>query len=124
MASQGISSGTISISNIGNLVSIRLDGDNYLLWKLQFLPVLKANRLLKYIDGTALCPAKFLKGEDGLVSSTVNPAYETWVEQDALVLIWINATLTPPSAAKGCGSLIRSWSLAAIGDVALDSHAL
>lgn len=74
MAASGTPNGTISISNITSLVSIRLDRDNYLLWKSQFLPVLKANKLLKYVDGTALCPEKFLKDKDGAPSSAFNPA--------------------------------------------------
>lgn len=61
MVVQGTLSATISISNIANFVSTRLDRDNYLLWRSQFLPILRANKLLKYIDGTALCPEKFLK---------------------------------------------------------------
>lgn len=54
----------------------------------------KGNKLLKYIDGTALCPEKFLKKKNGISSSIVNAAYELWVKPDALVLLWINVTLT------------------------------
>ena len=87
MAASGTSYGTISISNIASLVSIRLDKDNYLLWKSRFLPVLRANKLLKYIDGATHCPEKFLKDKDEILSFIVNPGFEVWVEQDALVLL-------------------------------------
>lgn len=87
MATSGNSSGMISISNIANIVSIRLDRDNYLLWKSQFLPVLRANRLLKYVDESSICLEKFIKDKNGTPTSVINPDYELWVEQDALVLL-------------------------------------
>ena len=57
--------------------------------------MLRANKLHKYVDGTGICPAKFLNNKDGTPTSEINPAYDQWMEQDALVLLWINATLTP-----------------------------
>lgn len=98
MANSGshASVGTISISNISSLISIKLDRDNYLLWKSQFLPILRTNRLLKYVDGSASCPDPFLFDKDNKPTTTINPAYDLWIEQDSLVLLWINATLTVP----------------------------
>ena len=93
IAASGTSYGTISISNIASLVSIRLDMDIYLLWESFLFSGQK--KLLKYIDGIAHCLEKFLKDKDGMLSSIVNPAFEVWIEQDALLLLWINATLTP-----------------------------
>ena len=93
MATPGTSSGTISISNISSLASIRLD--NHLLWKSQLLPILHTNKLLKYVDGSAIYPEKYLLDKDNKPTSNINPEYELWVEQDSLVLLWINATLTP-----------------------------
>ena len=95
-SSGGIShSGAISISNIASLISIKLDRDNYLVWKSQFLPILHTNKLLKYVDGSAPCPPQFLYVDGNKPTTNLNPEYELWIEQDSLVLLWINATLTP-----------------------------
>lgn len=82
-------SGTIAIS-------IKLDRENYLLWKRHFVPILRTNKLLKYVDGSAECPNFFLLDKDSKITTTINTVFELWVEQDPLVMLWINATLTTP----------------------------
>ena len=89
MAGSTSLSGTISISNIASLISLKLDRDNYL-WKSQFLQILRTNKLLKYVDGSASCPEQFMHDKDGKMTSTINPAYDLWVEQDSLVLITLD----------------------------------
>lgn len=37
----------LQVQSIASLISIKLDRENYLLWKSQFLPILRANKLLK-----------------------------------------------------------------------------
>lgn len=105
------SAGTISISNIASLISIKLDRDNYLLWKSQFVPILRTNLLLKYVDGSASYPDQFLCDEDMKPITIVNPDYELWIEQDSLVLLWINATLTVPVLQRvvGLQSATEVW---------------
>ncbi|KAF8398674.1 hypothetical protein HHK36_014529 [Tetracentron sinense] len=85
----------IVVPNITNLVSIKLDRDNYLLWKSQFVPILRTNKLLKYVDGSSQCPEQFLCDDNNKPMTNINLEYERWMEQDSLVLLWINATLTP-----------------------------
>lgn len=80
------------ISNIGSLVSGKLGSNNYLLWRSQFLPVLRANGLTGFIDGSNKCPSKFLVDLEGVVTQERNPKYLEWVQQDQNVLCWINAT--------------------------------
>ena len=71
------------------VVNIKLDRTNYPLWLAQILPILKSRDLMGYVDGTLLCPAKHVDG-----SATVNPAYTTWVQQNQMILSWINGFLT------------------------------
>lgn len=47
-------------SNIGNLISIKLDSRNHLLWKSQFLPVLRAHGMVGFVDGSCICPPEFV----------------------------------------------------------------
>lgn len=72
-----------------------LDCDNYLLWKSQFVSILRTNKLLKYVDGSHPCPEKYLQDNTNKPTSNLNPQYDVWMEQDSLVLLWIIATLIP-----------------------------
>ncbi|KAK2981326.1 hypothetical protein RJ640_020196 [Escallonia rubra] len=78
--------------NITHLVSLKLDANNYILWKSQFLPVLISHDLLDYIDGIFPCPPQYVSDSDG--QAIVNPTYTAWARTDQSLLSWINATLT------------------------------
>jgi transposase InsO family protein len=83
---------SFQIPNISPLISIKLDGTNYLQWTSQFLPLLRSYELLSIVDGSELCPTKHTTtAEDKQV---VNPAYVLWNKKDQLVLSWLIATLT------------------------------
>ncbi|KAB2612660.1 hypothetical protein D8674_034976 [Pyrus ussuriensis x Pyrus communis] len=71
------------------IVNIKLDRTNYPLWLAQILPILKSRDLMGYVDGTLVCPPKNLPG-----ATTVNPAYSAWIQQDQMILSWINGSLT------------------------------
>lgn len=87
------SSPTFLFSNIWNLISIKLNSQNYILWKSQFLPVLRAHGLISFMDGSHLCPPELLLDSAGNPRTDVNPQFLTWTQQDQNVLCWINATL-------------------------------
>ena len=83
---------SFQIPNISPLISIKLDGTNYLQWTSQFLPLLRSYELLSIVDGSELCPTKpTTTVEDKQV---VNPAYVLWNKKDQLVLSWLIAILT------------------------------
>ncbi|XP_021816921.1 uncharacterized protein LOC110759192 [Prunus avium] len=76
--------------SIPSIVNIKLDRSNYPLWLAQIVPLLNSRDLMSFVDGTSECPPKNVAG-----STTVNPAYTTWFQQDQLILSWINSSLTP-----------------------------
>ena len=83
---------SFQIPNISPLISIKLDGTNYLQWTSQFLPLLRSYELLSIVDGSELCPTKPTTiAEDKQV---VNPAYVLWNKKDQLVSSWLIAILT------------------------------
>ncbi|KAF6155295.1 hypothetical protein GIB67_019821 [Kingdonia uniflora] len=94
MASSLNNNPTFIISNISQLVSIKLDRHNYLLWKSQFMSVLKGHGLVGFIVGTHPCPNEFLPDSEGKETAAVNPKYTEWHHQDQNLLSWINATLS------------------------------
>ncbi|KAI5343883.1 hypothetical protein L3X38_011759 [Prunus dulcis] len=44
---------------------------------------------MSFIDGSSSCPSQFISDDSGLDTTTVNMAYEPWIQKDQLVLSWI-----------------------------------
>ncbi|KAF9664119.1 hypothetical protein SADUNF_Sadunf17G0123000 [Salix dunnii] len=66
----------------------KLDGPNYLTWRIQFLVFLKSHDMVGLVDSTNPAPAKTLS--DG----SSNPAFSTWSKKDNSVLSWLYASIT------------------------------
>ncbi len=92
---------SISLSNIINYVSIELDETNYLLWRSQFVPILVANDLYGYVDGSITPPPTIINSTEGKESP--NPDFLSWRKTDQFVLSCINATLTQSILAQVLG---------------------
>ncbi|KAJ8639207.1 hypothetical protein MRB53_015901, partial [Persea americana] len=88
-------------SNIHHFLPIKLSPTNYLMWRSQFMPLLKGHNLMGFIDGTNPCPPIFVSAakDDGSKSKeddspSLNPDYVSWSRQDQLLLSWILSSLT------------------------------
>ncbi|KAG9441434.1 hypothetical protein H6P81_017288 [Aristolochia fimbriata] len=68
----------VTVNNITHHVSIKLDRDNYLLWRQQFLPVLNSQSLMGFVDGSIQPPPQFSTTD----SSTVTAEYIRWYALD------------------------------------------
>ncbi|CAL2227671.1 unnamed protein product [Prunus armeniaca] len=49
---------------------------------------------MKYVDGTSIYPHAFLSDVAGKQTDKVNPAFEDWIQQDQMVLSWLNMSLS------------------------------
>lgn len=76
--------------NIHN--SIKLTPTNYLSWKMQIQAILIGHDLHGFVDGTTTTPPSKITTAD---AKTPNPAYQTWVRQDKLLLGALVGTLSP-----------------------------
>jgi hypothetical protein len=74
------------VLNAGSQLSIRLDGDNYPAWRIQFSALLN---LFGYVDGSNIYPPKVVAN-----STTTNPAQTHWTRQDQLILHGIDSSVT------------------------------
>lgn len=105
------------LSNICNLISIRLDSTNFVVWKFQLTALLKAHKLFGFVDGTQPCP------DSNMPSSTStdpppqssNSSYDDWIAKDQALMTVINATLSPEALAYVVGSTSSKqvWDLVA-----------
>jgi hypothetical protein len=90
MADSSSSTNSFQIPNISPLISIKLDGTNYLQWTSQFLPTLRYYDFLSIVDGSEACPTKHTIVVEKEIA---NLAYVLWNKKDQLVLSWLIATL-------------------------------
>lgn len=78
--------------NVSAQAPLKLTTTNYTAWRLQFHTLFVGYDLLRFIDGTHLCPSPTIQ-RDGI--STPNPAYSHWVTQDQLILNVLIRSLSP-----------------------------
>lgn len=72
-------------------IAIRLDRDNYVYWRSQVLPAVRARDLDGFLLGTRVCPPQFVD-LDELPPNTppqVNPSYTLWLRTDQALLSWL-----------------------------------
>ena len=63
------------LSNMSNMMTIKLDSSNYIVWKHQISMVLETYSMLELLDEVPLVPKKFLKDLSGTVTLVLNPNY-------------------------------------------------
>jgi hypothetical protein len=90
------SSPTLGLINLHHVITIKLNRDNYLLWKAQLIPYLRGQHLLGYVDGTTPLPSQMISqtSESGETSLLPNPAYARWIQQDQIILSTIISSLS------------------------------
>ena len=71
-----------SVISMPSVATVKLNHDNFLLWKAQLIPYFRGQDLFGYIDGSIPKPPKIISGthpENYVVSERLNPAYSQWV---------------------------------------------
>ena len=65
-----------SLTTIHHLITIKLTGDNYLLWEAQIVPYLKGQHLYGYLDGTTPTPPRIITiAADDATQTLQNPKF-------------------------------------------------
>uniref|UniRef100_A0A2N9HZK1 Elongation factor Ts, mitochondrial n=1 Tax=Fagus sylvatica TaxID=28930 RepID=A0A2N9HZK1_FAGSY len=100
------------LSNMSNLMSIKLDSLNYMVWKLQLTTILEAYSMIDHIDGSVQKPSQYLADSAGNLTTRVNPSFLSWKKRDKALLTLIYSTLSPPvlSMVVGLHSAQEVWS--------------
>ena len=99
------------LSNMSNMMTMKLDSSNYIVWKHQILMVLETYSLFELLDDTQPIPEKFLKDLSGSVTVIIIPDYSIWKLKEKALLTFISSTLTPSILALivGCHLAIEVW---------------
>jgi hypothetical protein len=77
-------------------IPIKLDQENFLLWKAQAMPALIGNDLMAFVDGSNPAPPKLVPAETGSSTQVANPAFAAWRKTDQQILSGLLTSLTPP----------------------------
>ena len=83
------------LSNMSNLMSIKLDYTNYIPWRHWLITIIEAYSFIEHIDGSTSQPIQYLLDAQGNLTSNVNLEFLTWRIKDKALLSLINSTLTP-----------------------------
>ena len=99
------------LSNMSNMMTVKLDNANYIVWKHQITMVLETYSLYELLEEPQLIPEKFLKDLSGSYTTIVNPDFLIWKSKEKALLTFINSTLSPSVLALivGCASAIEVW---------------
>ena len=90
----------LSLSTILHMLTIKLSSSNFLLWKNQIIPLLKFQKLLGHIDGTAVQPPSTIEVD---AKAVPNPALSTWQETDQQALILLHSSLSEEAVSEVLG---------------------
>lgn len=103
-------------THITQTLSVKLDRNNFLLWKNMVMPVIKGHNLEGYLLGTKECPPEFIATQTTVrqgeaVELIQNPEFLKWSSSDKLLMGWMYSSMTSDIAMKvmGCTSSNKLW---------------
>ena len=76
------------------VISIKLDGTNFLAWSAQLLPSFRSYGLMGIVDGSEPSPPQFTSTEHKN-QGILNSGYVVWQYKDQTILGWIISSLSP-----------------------------
>ena len=91
-------------------IALKLNEENYLLWKQQVLAAIRGHNLQQYIVSSSSIPPQFLSLEDEVLG-TLNPEFLAWEQKDQLLLSWLLSSLSEPMLTRfvGCNQSRQLW---------------
>ena len=105
---------TGQISSTLHPISVKLDRNNYTIWRSQVLPSARAHRLDQILIGKLPKPPRFSQSTSVNSSQpTSNPEYDQWVILDQFLLSWILASISEAMYGHvvNCQTSAEVWSV-------------
>jgi hypothetical protein len=103
---------TVAAPAVIPTTTVRLDRNNYMLWRALTLTNLSGASFHGYLDGTTAAPSKTLTEGEGADARVVdNPEYHRWWTQDQKVLGLLLSSMTEDIACQllGCSTAAAAW---------------
>ena len=84
------------------ITPIKLDHNNFIVWRTQILTSIKRNGLEDFVNGNQVCPEIFFSSTSsvagfstGTENQEINPAYTMSIKTDQLILSWMLSSIQP-----------------------------
>ena len=106
------SASSVSTGVISTSIPVRLDGNNFSLWRGLALPNLAGANLHQHLDQSVVVPAKtVLQGTGDKAVAVINPEYHHWWTQDQRVMGLLLGSMGEDIAAQliGCTTAAEVW---------------
>ena len=91
------------LSNMSSMMTVKLDYNNYVVWKHQIEVILETYSMIDAIDDSAQVPDHYLKDSSSNFTLEVNPAYVIWKSREQALFTFLNSTLSPSVLALTVG---------------------
>ncbi|KAJ9682583.1 hypothetical protein PVL29_018495 [Vitis rotundifolia] len=99
----------IVISPLSQLITMRLEDDNFLMWKYQIENVVQGYGLEGFLFGTEQVPPKMVTDGTGIL--VPNPKFRDYQRQDHLLISWLLSSIRSAFLPQvvGCSSAFEVW---------------
>ena len=99
------------LSNMANMMTVKLDNTNYIVWKHQISIVLETYSLFELLDEPQLIPNKFLEDLSGNFTSILNLDFLIWKSKEKALLTFTSSTFSTSILALtvGCTFAMEVW---------------
>ena len=99
----GVNPSLLLLSNMASMATVKLDYNNYMVWRHQIEVILVANSMIKFINDDDQAPNPFLKDSSGNFTTVANPEYFQWRSREQALFTFLNSTLSPSVLALTVG---------------------
>nr|XP_023872202.1 uncharacterized protein LOC111984811 [Quercus suber] len=94
ISTHGVNPSLLLLSNMVSMLTVKLDYNNYLVWKHQSEVLLEAYSMINFIEDNLEAPAPLLKDSLGNYTIEVNPKYIQWRNREQEPFTFTNSTLS------------------------------
>ena len=99
----GVNPLLLLLSNMASMATMKLDYNNYMVWRHQIEVILVAYSMINFINDDDQAPNPFLKDSSGNFTTVANPEYFQWRSREQALFTFLNSTLSPSVLALTVG---------------------
>ena len=88
---------------MANMVTVKLDYNNYIVWRHQIEVILVAYSMINFIDDDDHALDPFLKDSSGNFTTKANLEFFQWKSREHALFTFLNSTLSPSILALTVG---------------------
>ena len=103
ISTHGVNPLLLLLFNMASMMTVKLDYNNYLVWRHQIEVILEAYSMINFIEDNLEAPNPFLKDSSGNYTTEANPEYTQRRNREQALFTFINFTLSPSILALTVG---------------------